>query len=220
METGLGLLGAAATALALGNCVILNSPANCSGSAAKLVGMGVDAGMPNGVLQAVHGDSSLLDGFCEHPNVAAVVFSGSSARAQDVYSRCQAAKRVVAFGGAKNHVFALPDCHVGALTRDVASALTAQAGQRAFAPSVLVLVGDGSEQVRRAFLDVLVQEVVTQASRVEAGQKPGQMGPLASETAKDRYRAAISTWQSQDLVTDRAVACHVLRFFQGSLVHQ
>lgn len=153
--------------------------------------MSVDAGMPNGVLQAVHGEPTLLDGFCEHPHISALVYSGPSARARDVYTRCQTSsnlcKRVVAYGGAKNHVFALPDCHVGALSCDVTASFTALSGQRAFAASVLVLVGDGSEQVRRAFLDVLVQEVVTQASRVEAGQRPGQMGALVSEAAKDRY---------------------------------
>jgi malonate-semialdehyde dehydrogenase (acetylating)/methylmalonate-semialdehyde dehydrogenase len=181
------LLCTTATALALGNCIILNPPSHCAASAARIVDLSVEAGMPSGVLQVVHGDASIFNGLSEHPDIAAVIFAGASVPAEAVYKRCTAAnKRVVAFGGAKNHVFALPECHVTATARDVTTAFTAHAGQRRLAASVLVLVGDGSEQVKRAFLDSLVPEIVSLAGKLEAGQKPGQMGPLADAAARDR----------------------------------
>jgi hypothetical protein len=184
---GLSLLCTTATALALGNCIILNPPSHCAASAARIVDLSVEAGMPSGVLQVVHGDASIFNGLSEHPDIAAVIFAGASVPAEAVYKRCTAAnKRVVAFGGAKNHVFALPECHVTATARDVTTAFTAHAGQRRLAASVLVLVGDGSEQVKRAFLDTLVPEIVSLAGKLEAGQKPGQMGPLADAAARDR----------------------------------
>jgi malonate-semialdehyde dehydrogenase (acetylating)/methylmalonate-semialdehyde dehydrogenase len=184
----LSLLCTTATALALGNCIILNPPSHCAASAARIVDLSVEAGMPSGVLQVVHGDASIFNGLSEHPDIAAVIFAGASVPAEAVYKRCTAAnKRVVAFGGAKNHVFALPECHVTATARDVTTAFTAHAGQRRLAASVLVLVGDGSEQVKRAFLDTLVPEIVSLAGKLEAGQKPGQMGPLADAAARDRY---------------------------------
>jgi malonate-semialdehyde dehydrogenase (acetylating)/methylmalonate-semialdehyde dehydrogenase len=184
---GLSLLCTTATALALGNCIILNPPSHCAASAARIVDLSVEAGMPSGVVQVVHGDASIFSGLSEHPDIAAVIFAGASVPAEAVYKRCTAAnKRVVAFGGAKNHVFALPECHVTATARDVTTAFTAHAGQRRLAASVLVLVGDGSEQVKRAFLDTLVPEIVSLAGKLEAGQKPGQMGPLADAAARDR----------------------------------
>jgi malonate-semialdehyde dehydrogenase (acetylating)/methylmalonate-semialdehyde dehydrogenase len=184
---GLSLLCTTATALALGNCIILNPPSHCAASAARIVDLSVEAGMPSGVVQVVHGDASIFNGLSEHPDIAAVIFAGASVPAEAVYKRCTAVnKRVVAFGGAKNHVFALPECHVTATARDVTTAFTAHAGQRRLAASVLVLVGDGSEQVKRAFLDTLVPEIVSLAGKLEAGQKPGQMGPLADAAARDR----------------------------------
>jgi malonate-semialdehyde dehydrogenase (acetylating)/methylmalonate-semialdehyde dehydrogenase len=51
---------------------------------------------------------------CDHPHIAAVSFVGSSKVAEIVYKRCSAVnKRVLALGGANNHLLALPDCDIG-----------------------------------------------------------------------------------------------------------
>ena len=138
-------------------------------------------------LQSVAGGKSVVLGGCRSTKKETVSFFGSSAEAQVVFNRCvTAGKRVLAFGGAKNHVLALPDCDVQTTVQDIVAGFTACAGQRCLAVSVLILVSDGSESMQKAFMDSLVAEIVTVASRVEAGQKIGQFGPLINGAARDR----------------------------------
>jgi acyl-CoA reductase-like NAD-dependent aldehyde dehydrogenase len=174
-------------ALVLGNCVILKPDPHAALSTRRLAELFLAAGFPAGVLQVLHGDTETALALCEHAGVAAVVFAGTSQTAEKVMSLCQAGnKRVVAYGGAKNHVFALPDCDVSSTARDVVEGFTGCAGQRALAASVLVLVTDGSEFGKKALLETVLQEVVIAAGKIEAGQKAGQMGPVATSAERDR----------------------------------
>lgn len=175
-------------ALALGNCVIYKPSEKAPLTAQKLMDLMLSAGFPAGVIQIVHGSKYEVDALCDHPAVGAVTFVGSSAVAEHVANRCQAAgKRVCALGGAKNHAVALPDCDISLAARDIVASFTACAGQRCFATSVLLLAGDGSKEVRDAFTDTLVKEIVTLAKLLTSGQKKAQIGPLACAVDKERY---------------------------------
>jgi acyl-CoA reductase-like NAD-dependent aldehyde dehydrogenase len=132
------------------------------------------------VFQIVNGAADVVTSLCDHPSIAAVTFVGSSKVANIVANRCHAInKKVLALGGAKNHLVALPDCDVGMASRDIVASFAGCCGQRCMAASVLILVGDS--------VDVLTS-VVDIASKLVAGQGSGQVGPLIDDIAKQRYQ--------------------------------
>jgi acyl-CoA reductase-like NAD-dependent aldehyde dehydrogenase len=185
--TVLSVMWTVPIALVLGNCVILKPDPQTVLSTRRLTELFLAAGFPAGVLQVLHGDAETALALCEHTGVAAVAFVGTSQVAEKVVRRCQAGnKRVVAYGGAKNHVYVLPDCDVSGTARDVVEGFTGCAGQHALALSVLVLVTDGSEYGKKSLTETVLQEVISAAGKIEAGQKAGQMGPVATAADRDR----------------------------------
>lgn len=176
-----------ATALILGNCVIYKPSEQTPLTAQRIAKLMATAGFPPGVLQVLHGTKDVVNALCDHAGIAAVTFVGTSVVAEHVTRRCQVTnKRVFALGGAKNHAVALPDCNVVLTARDIVASFTDCAGQRCFATSVLLLVGDGTKEANRAFTDTLVKEIVTIAGQLTAGQSTGQVGPLITAAARAR----------------------------------
>ena len=85
---------------------------------------------------------------CDHPDIAALSFVGSSQAARSVHARAIASgKRAVALGGANNYLLAMPDCDIEATARDVVSSFTGCAGQRCMSASVLLVVGEQAQLV-------------------------------------------------------------------------
>lgn len=164
--------------LTTGNCVILKPSEKVPSTMQRIAELLVEAGVPPGVFQIVHGAVDVVTAMCDHKDIAAVTFVGSSKVAEIVASRCHSThKRVLALGGAKNHLVALPDCDVGLASRDVVASSFGCAGQRCMAASVLILVSPQPE---------LVEEIVSVASKLEAGQEAGQVGPVIDGIAKER----------------------------------
>lgn len=174
-------------ALALGNCAIVKPSARSAVIINRISEIFSTAGIPPGVFQVIYGQADTVTALCDHSDVSAVTFVGTSQNAESVYKRCVVAnKHVVTFGGSKNHVFALPGCEVHTTARDVVASFSACAGQRRLAASVLVLVGDGTEQVKKAFIENLVHEITMLAGKIESGSKLGQIGPVKSKAAQVR----------------------------------
>lgn len=148
----------------------------------RMVELMAQAGVPPGVFQIVHGAVEIVNSICTHPNISAVTFVGSSKVAQIVSDKChEANKRVLALGGAKNHLIALPDCDVGMASKDIVASFAGCCGQRCMAASALVVVDDGSESS-----SAIVDAVVQAAGQLIAGQGAGQVGPLIDGVAKKR----------------------------------
>jgi malonate-semialdehyde dehydrogenase (acetylating)/methylmalonate-semialdehyde dehydrogenase len=60
-----------------------------------------------------------------HPMIAAVTFVGTTAVAKDISSKCNAFnKRILALGGAKNHLVAAADCDISMTSSDVVNSFT------------------------------------------------------------------------------------------------
>ncbi|RYG65564.1 aldehyde dehydrogenase family protein [archaeon] len=170
-------------ALTVGNCVILKPSEKVPCTMQRMAELFQQAGVPPGVFQIVHGAVDVVNALCDHPDISAVTFVGSSKVAELVAHRCHAInKRVLALGGAKNHLLALPDCDVGMASRDIVASFAGCCGQRCMAASVLVLVEEEGE----GCLDALLQQVVSVASKLEAGQRAGQVGPLIDDIAQRR----------------------------------
>src|SRR5476649_593989 len=99
-------------AIALGNCMILKPSELVPLSARRIVELLREAGLPDGVLQVVHGGREAVEAICDHPDIAAVSFVGSTKVAQIVYRRATGnLKRCLALGGAKNHLIVMPDAN-------------------------------------------------------------------------------------------------------------
>mmetsp|Transcript_103778 Transcript_103778/g.281855 ORF Transcript_103778/g.281855 Transcript_103778/m.281855 type:complete len:522 (-) Transcript_103778:198-1763(-) len=163
-------------AIACGNCLIMKPSEKVPLTLVRMAELLAEAGLPKGVLSIVHGTQAVAMGLAEHPGIAAVSFVGSS-RVADIIDKAARAtgKRALCMGGAKNHLVAMQDADEDMAISDIMNSAFGSAGQRCMAASVLLVVGQG----RRAFIDALVDR----ASKLRAGQGPGEIGPLIDEPA-------------------------------------
>ncbi|KAJ2162830.1 aldehyde dehydrogenase (NADP(+)) ald6 [Coemansia sp. RSA 552] len=140
--------------------------------------------LPPGVLNIVHGGRTAASALLEHPDVCAMSFVGTSAVAQQIHLRgTQLGKRVLALGGAKNHLVALPDCDIELTAQDVVNSFTGCAGERCMAASVLLVVGEQPE---------LLERIVEKTRALVPGHEGARsMGPVIDQVAVDRIEGAI-----------------------------
>jgi len=165
-------------ALGTGNCVILKPSEKVPSAALVLARLVAEAGIPNGVFQVVNGQAEVVNAICDHPDIAAVTFVGSSKVAEIVAKRCRAInKRVLALGGAKNHLVALPDCDAAMAASDIVASYSGCCGQRCMAASVLLLVGEQPD---------LLKLIVDKSRALKAGTGAGQVGPIIDAASKER----------------------------------
>lgn len=167
-------------AVALGNTFILKPSEQTPTTAVRLAELLNDAGLPSGVFNVVQGDRSTVETLLDHRSIQAVAFVGSTAVARKVYERGTAAgKRVLALGGAKNHVVVMPDAEPELTARNVVSSAMGCAGQRCMAASVMLAVGDC-----RHILGRIVQ--------LAAELRPGiEMGAIISTKSLERISGYI-----------------------------
>ena len=132
-------------AIACGNAFILKPSERDPSVPVRLAELMREAGLPDGVLQVVHGDKEMVDAILDHPEIRAVSFVGSSDIAHYVYRRgVEAGKRVQAMGGAKNHGIVMPDADLDQVVNDLAGAAFGSAGERCMALPVVVPVGEAT----------------------------------------------------------------------------
>jgi len=151
----------------------------------RLAELFLEAGLPAGVFQVVHGDKVAVDAILDHPDIQAVGFVGSSDIAQYIYSTAAAhGKRAQCFGGAKNHMIVLPDADIDQAVDALIGAGYGSAGERCMAISVAVPVG---EETANRLRERLVERV--SALRVGHAHDPkADYGPLVTGAALERVR--------------------------------
>ncbi|QNH64165.1 CoA-acylating methylmalonate-semialdehyde dehydrogenase [Hymenobacter sediminicola] len=168
-------------ALVLGNTMILKPSEQVPLSAVKIAELLKEAGLPDGVLNVVNGDKQIVEAICDHPDIQAVSFVGSTKIAKVVYIRATSnLKRCVALGGAKNHLMVLPDAHPDMTASNVAASMSGCAGQRCMAGSTMVGVGP---------VDSIVAKIVEEARKIVPGQN---LGSVISKEAKERIEQHIT----------------------------
>ncbi len=177
-----------ANAIACGNSFILKPSEKDPSASMLLAEMLAEAGLPDGVMNVVHGDKVAVDALLDHPGIAAVSFVGSTPVAREVYVRATAnAKRVQALGGAKNHMVVLPDAGVELAADAAVSAAYGSAGERCMAVSVVVAVG--------AVADPLVEAIAARLTRLRVGpgtDERSEMGPLITKEHRDRVASYVN----------------------------
>jgi malonate-semialdehyde dehydrogenase (acetylating)/methylmalonate-semialdehyde dehydrogenase len=173
-------------ALALGNCMILKPSEKVPLSAGRLVMLLKEAGLPDGVLNIVHGGVSIVEAICDHPHIEAVSFVGSTKVAKIVYQRAtHNYKRCLALGGAKNHLMVMPDAIPGMTAQNVAASMSGCAGQRCMAASAMIAVGE---------VDHIIDGIVGEAKKIVPGKN---LGAVISHEAKERIEKYISEAEAQ-----------------------
>ncbi|KPN19308.1 MULTISPECIES: CoA-acylating methylmalonate-semialdehyde dehydrogenase [Arthrobacter] len=176
------------SALACGNTVLLKPSEKDPSASVFIAELFAEAGLPDGVLNVVHGDKEAVDVLLEHPGVKAVSFVGSTPIARTIYRRAaEHGKRVQALGGAKNHMVVLPDADLDMAADAAVSAAYGSAGERCMAVSVLVAVGsiadDLVEAVRSRMVDL----------KIGPGTDPSsQMGPLITAEHRDKVASYVA----------------------------
>ena len=140
-------------AIATGNAFIIKPSERDPSVPVRLAELFLEAGLPAGICQVVHGDKEMVDAILDHPAIGAISFVGSSDIAHYVYQRGVAAgKRVQAMGGAKNHGIVMPDADLDQVVNDVCGAAFGSAGERCMALPVVVPVGDETAERLKAKL--------------------------------------------------------------------
>ncbi|MDB6161797.1 MAG: mmsA [Gammaproteobacteria bacterium] len=175
-------------AIATGNTFVLKPSEQDPLVTNRLVELALDAGIPAGVLNVVHGSEEVVNALCDHPDIQAVSFVGSTKVGTHVYRRAtQAGKRAQCMMGAKNHAVVLPDANKEQTLNNLIGAAFGAAGQRCMAASTAVLVGEANR-----WIPDLVRKA--KALRVNAGTEAGtDLGPVISPAARERINQLIES---------------------------
>jgi malonate-semialdehyde dehydrogenase (acetylating) / methylmalonate-semialdehyde dehydrogenase len=173
-------------AIVCGNTFVLKPSEQDPLTPMLLAQLALEAGIPPGVLNIIHGGKRAVERICTHPDIAAISFVGSTAVGTHVYELgTQHGKRVQAMMGAKNHAVIMPDANKEQSLNALVGATFGAAGQRCMATSVTVLVGEARDWI---------PDIVAKAKtlKVNAGSEKGaDLGPVISKNAKLRILALL-----------------------------
>jgi len=173
-------------ALVLGNTMILKPSEQVPISACRIAELLMEAGLPDGVFNIVHGSQEIVEAVCDHPGIQAVSFVGSTRVAKIVYVKATAhLKRALCLGGAKNHLIVLPDANEEMTASNVAASMSGCAGQRCMAASAMIAVGN---------VDRIITKLCDEARKIVPGEN---LGAVISKKAKERIEAYISEAEKQ-----------------------
>jgi malonate-semialdehyde dehydrogenase (acetylating) / methylmalonate-semialdehyde dehydrogenase len=188
-------------AIATGNAFIIKPSERDPSVPVRLAELFIEAGLPEGICQVVHGDKEMVDAILDHPAIGAVSFVGSSDIAHYVYNRGVAnGKRVQAMGGAKNHGIVMPDADLDQVVNDLAGAAFGSAGERCMALPVVVPVGDETAERLKAKLIPAIEALrIGISTDAEA-----HYGPVVTQTHKEKVEGWIQTCvdEGAELVVD------------------
>ena len=190
-----------APAIACGNAFILKPSERNPSVPVRLAELAMEAGLPAGILNVVHGDKQVVDAILDHPAIKAVSFVGSSDIAQYVYGRgASNGKRMQCMGGAKNHGIVMPDADLDQVVADLSGAAFGSAGERCMALPVVVPVG---EKTAVALREKLIPAI--NALRVGVStDAEAHYGPVVTAAHKAKIEQWIQTGvdEGAELVVD------------------
>ena len=189
-------------ALASGNAVILKPSERDPTVPNMIAALFKEAGLPDGVLQVIHGDKESVDALLDSDIIQAVGFVGSTPIAQYIYERAAATgKRAQCFGGAKNHAIIMPDADMDQAADALVGAAYGAAGERCMALSVAVPVGEETA-------DRLIEKLVPRIEKLKVGPYTAgddvDYGPVVTAAAKQNILRLVETGveQGAELVVD------------------
>jgi len=168
-------------AIALGNCMVIKPSEKVPLSIGRIAELLKAAGLPDGVFNIVHGDSTIVEAICAHPDIEAISFVGSTKVARLVYQKATSNfKRCLALGGAKNHLLVLPDAIPAMTAQNITASMSGCAGQRCMAASAMLAVGP---------VDHIIEKLCDEAKKMVPGDN---LGAVISKESKDRIEKYIT----------------------------
>ncbi|XP_038681598.1 methylmalonate-semialdehyde dehydrogenase [acylating], mitochondrial [Tripterygium wilfordii] len=175
-------------AVTCGNTFVLKPSEKDPGASVILAELAMEAGLPNGVLNIVHGTNDIVNAICDDEDIRAVSFVGSNTAGMHIYGRASArGKRVQSNMGAKNHAIVMPDANADATLNALLAAGFGAAGQRCMALSTVVFVGDS-----KSWENKLAE--LAKSLKVNAGTDPdADLGPVISKQAKERIHKLVQS---------------------------
>ena len=188
-------------AIACGNTFIIKPSEKNPSAPQRLVELAHEAGLPEGVMNLVHGGKDAVNGLITHKDVAAISFVGQTSTAKYVQETAMKhGKRIQAFGGAKNHMVVMPDADLDQTVNALLGAGFGSAGERCMAISVAVIVGD-------EMADKVVSALKPKVEALKIGaytEEGAEMGPLISKEHLEKVRSYIESGiqEGADLVVD------------------
>ncbi|WP_460796394.1 CoA-acylating methylmalonate-semialdehyde dehydrogenase [Microbacterium sp. GXF0217] len=178
----------AGPAIAAGNAFILKPSERDPSVPVRLAELFLEAGLPAGILNVVHGDKEAVDVLLEDERVQAIGFVGSTPIAEYIYATAAAhGKRAQCFGGAKNHLIVLPDADLDQVVDALIGSGYGSAGERCMAISVAVPVGDDTA-------DALAARLTERVAQLRVGPSLADdvdYGPLVTRAAVERVEGCI-----------------------------
>jgi malonate-semialdehyde dehydrogenase (acetylating)/methylmalonate-semialdehyde dehydrogenase len=185
-------------ALVAGNAFVMKPSEQTPYGMAYVAQLLKEAGLPDGVLNLVHGGKPAVEALVDHDDIDAFGFVGSTRVAKLLYARGAAlGKRVLCLGGAKNHLVVVPDADVALTAQNVAASAYGCAGQRCMAASVLVAVGD---------CDHIIEAIAVEARKIRAGHEMGAIINGASVARINGYIDAAEASGVKVLVDGRGTS--------------
>jgi malonate-semialdehyde dehydrogenase (acetylating)/methylmalonate-semialdehyde dehydrogenase len=149
----------------------------------------LDAGLPKGVVNIVHGEREVAETWYQMREVVGVCLVGSSPTAKSIAEACgRVAKKTMLLGGAKNYLVALEDAQIDLLVSNIIQSGYGSAGQRCLASSIIAVVPELYDQV--------VERVIEAAREISVGDAMDPdvfMGPVISAQAKQRIEDHIES---------------------------
>ena len=174
-------------AIVTGNTFVLKPSEQDPMTTMLLAELAMEAGVPAGVLNVIHGGKEAVDALCTNPTIKAVSFVGSCHVGEHVYKLASThGKRAQCMMGAKNHAVVMPDASKDQSLNALVGAGFGAAGQRCMATSVVVMVGEASQWI---------PDIVSKAKalKVNGGTVAGtDVGPVISKQAKARIEGLIA----------------------------
>ena len=152
-------------ALVLGNTMIMKPSEFVPLSVQKMAELLKEAGLPDGVFNVINGGKEIVEGICAHKDIEAVSFVGSTKVAKLVYQQStHNLKRCIALGGAKNHLFVLPDANPQMTATNVTASMSGCAGQRCMAASAMLAIGN---------VDPIIDQICEESRKIVPGKNLG-----------------------------------------------
>ena len=166
-------------ALVLGNTMVIKPSEQVPLSTHRLAALLKEAGLPDGVFNIVNGGREVVEAICEHPDIEAISFVGSTKVAKIVYRHATSnLKRCLALGGAKNHLIVLPDAHPQMTASNVVASMSGCAGQRCMAASAMLGVGN---------IDHIISLICQEAKAMQSGKNLGAVISLDAKNRIEKY---------------------------------
>lgn len=171
--------------IATGNTTVIKPSEMCPGTGAILAEIAAEAGVPEGVINIVHGKAPTVNKIVSDPRIKAVTFVGGNNAGKYVYTEAtKNGKRAQVNLGAKNHVVVLPDADKDTVLKAVVTGAFSSTGQVCLSTDILFLVGEAQK---------LVPEIVAEVKKLQAkpGFQDGDFGPVVTKESLQRIEAVI-----------------------------